>query len=102
MEKTLHLILEQLQQLNGSVENVEIGQNKLASRLGSIENEIKDLKDSTSRIETKQQIIYEHTARLSQYHTEVKNEIENVKDRLQFNTHKLTETELEIFKLKKQ
>lgn len=88
MENNLNLILQKLEKL-------ETGMNEIKS-------DLTELKDTTTRIETRQQIIYEHTAKLSEYHTEVKNEMEEIKDHLRFNTYKITENEREIFKLKNQ
>lgn len=93
MEHTLQLILEQLQKLNDRVGGLEEGQQSLLARQialeerqisleegqQSIQKDIKELKDITTRIEGKQELIYEHTARLSEYHTEVKNEIKGIK-----------------------
>lgn len=87
MDDKLDLILNELKGLN--------------QRVGGIESDLQILKDTTTRMESKQLIIYDQTGKLSEYHTEVKTGLEDIKDRLNFNTHKLTETELEIFKLKK-
>ena len=94
-EQLLKQILDELKGVNHRLSNVE-------NRFTTVEEGVGELKATTSRIEAKQQVIYEQTGKLSEYHSELKNGLEDVKDRLQFNTHKLTETELEIFKLKKQ
>lgn len=92
---------ELLQQILEEVKSVKGEITEVNQRLSNVENGVQELKETTSRIEAKQQVIYDQTGKLSEYHTEIKNELEEVKDRLHFNTHKLTETELEIFKLKK-
>lgn len=73
----------------------------IKDKLDTIEKELSEVKETTSRIELKQNVIYEQTGKLSEYHTENKDAMRDIKDRLNFNTYKLTETELELFKLKK-
>ena len=92
-EQLLKQILDELKGANHRLSNVE-------NRFTNVEDGVGELKATTSRIEAKQQVIYEQTGKLSEYHTELKNGLEDVKDRLHFNTHKLTETELEILNKK--
>lgn len=66
MENKLDLILQKLETLENDI-NV-------------IKNDLSELKGTTGRIESKQQIIYEHTAKLSEYHTEIKREIFKLKN----------------------
>lgn len=80
--------------------NLESDINGIKSDINGIKNELSELKDATARIEAKQQIIFDHTAKLSEYHTELKHEMEEIKDHLRFNTYKITENEREIFKLR--
>lgn len=101
-EQLLQQILEEIKALNQRVSNIENGQKELTTLVSGIEKDLTEIKGTTTRIETKQQIIYEHTAKLSEYHTDIKHQIEDVKDHIQFNTHKITENEREIFKLKNQ
>ena len=100
-EQLLKQILEELQGVKGEVAGIKGEVAETNQRLTNVESNLQILKETTSRIESKQQVIYEQTGHLSEYHTELKNGLEDIKDRLHFNTHKLTETELEIFKLKK-
>lgn len=88
MENKLDLILQKLGNIESDINGIKI--------------ELGELKETAARIETKQQIIFEHTAKLSEYHTEVKHEMEEIKDHLRFNTYKITENEREIFKLKNE
>ncbi|RSL34692.1 hypothetical protein D7Z54_02295 [Salibacterium salarium] len=64
-------------------------------------NEIGALQETMNRMESKQELIYNQTGKLSEYHTDLKVEFSDVKDRISFQTHKLSEAELELFKLKK-
>ncbi|RSL28885.1 hypothetical protein D7Z54_34125 [Salibacterium salarium] len=64
-------------------------------------SEIGTLQETMDRMETKQELIYNQTGKLSEYHTDLKVEFSDVKDRISFQTHKLSEAELELFKLKK-
>ena len=82
MENKLNLILQKIETLEANI--------------NGIKNYLSELKGTTGRIESKQPIIYEHTAKLSEYHTDIKHELEDVKDHIQFNTHKITENEREI------
>lgn len=130
MEKVLNQILDQMQKLTDTVTNFDSGQTKLVAQVSQLENgqqelvtkinkledgqkelttridhiehDIKEIKGLTSRIETKQHVILEHTVRLSEFHTELKIEMEDIKEHLLFNTHKITENERELFKLRKQ
>lgn len=101
-EKLLLQILDELKSFKESQQSMQGDIQSIQGDIQLIQGDIQILKDTAARIEGKQEIIYEHTARLSEYHTEVTNEIENVKDRLDFNTHKITETEREIFILKRK
>ncbi|MEK4699487.1 hypothetical protein MKX47_07800 [Solibacillus sp. FSL R7-0668] len=88
--------------LVSQVHKIEVGQKELTTRIDPIEHDIKEIKGLTSRIETKQHVILDHTVRLSEYHTELKIEMEDIKEHLLFNTHKITENERVMFKLRKQ
>lgn len=88
-------------QLKQEVAGIKNEVAEINTRLTHVESEIDDLKETTSRIETKQQIIFEQTGNLAEYHTDLQEELHHIKDRLQFTTVKLTENEFEIFKLKK-
>ncbi|MDQ0300283.1 hypothetical protein J2S78_002730 [Salibacterium salarium] len=64
-------------------------------------NEIGALQETMNRMESKQELVYNQTGKLSEYYTDLKMEFSDVKDRISFQTHKLSEAELELFKLKK-
>ncbi|WP_026702797.1 hypothetical protein [Salibacterium aidingense] len=64
-------------------------------------NDVHQLQETMDRMESKQEVIFNQTGKLSEYHTELKGEFSDVKDRISFQTHKLSEAELELFKLKK-
>ncbi len=88
-------------------------ENKL---LQQILDEIKDVKEEVSavkaeqqktnerlvNIESRQQIIYEHTGKLTEYHTEKMASFEHLatKEDLSYFDKKITEHDREIFKIK--
>lgn len=70
-----------------------------------MEQVLKELQKINSRLESlenKINFIQNQTAKLAEGQTEIFNEIKEIKERLNFNAHKLQETEFELFKLKKE
>lgn len=75
---------------------------QILTELREIKTGVKDLKTTVDRIEEKQSVIYAQTGNLTEYHTEVMNELREIKDQVTFTTFKATENEKEIFLLKRK
>lgn len=73
----------------------------LKTDVTDLRTDSKEIKETVYRLEQKQDLIYLQTGKLSEYHSDVTSRLVNIEDRLAFQTHKLTETELELFKLKR-
>ncbi|MFD2706298.1 hypothetical protein [Salibacterium lacus] len=69
-------------------------------QVGGLEKQVDSLQTTVTRMESRQELIYNQTAQLSEFRTEVTTELSDVKDRISFQTHKLSEAELELYKLK--
>jgi chromosome segregation ATPase len=63
-------------------------------RLGNIESEIKELKESQQRTEARLELVYNHTAQLTEDLTIIKKETE-------FHNYKIGQNERDIYQLKK-
>lgn len=108
MEKVLEQILAKLEtmseditELKGTNNELTGTVNELKGNLGGLTGTVNELNATVTRIEVKQDVIYNHTANLNEYHTVTNQKLDNIESRLLFNTHKINETELELFKLKK-
>lgn len=89
-EKILQQILDELKEVKKEVSNVKQEQKKTNERL--------------TNIESKQNIIYEQTGKLTEYHTETMAGFQNLatKADLEYFDKKITEHDREIFKIKNQ
>jgi predicted nucleic acid-binding Zn-ribbon protein len=67
-----------------------------------IEEKLSSIEDAISRIEVKQDVIYNQTGALTEEVDSVKVQLTNIEKHLAFNTHKIAETELELFKLRRE
>lgn len=108
IEKVLEQILAKLEtmseditELKGTNNELTGTVNELKGNLGGLTGTVNELNATVTRIEVKQDVIYNHTANLNEYHTATNQKLDNIESRLLFNTHKINETELELFKLKK-
>lgn len=93
MEDTLKLILNQLESINGRLDKLEQGQNEL-------KNDVNELKETTSRIESKQTMIYEQTGNLLEFQSHVKDELKDIKYDIRHNNHKMADIESDLFRIK--
>lgn len=109
IKEELQPIKEELQQLNRRVgiietrvENIEARVENIETRVETIEKDIIDLKETTSKMETKLNSVYEQTAKLTEYHGETLARFEQLatKDDLDYFDKKISEHDREIFKIK--
>lgn len=94
-EKLLSQILEE-------IKSVKDGQKMANKKLGNVEDKIISIENRLDNIENKLGATIEQTAKLSEYHSEVMNKLENVatKEDLIYYDMKLGVHEKEIFNLK--
>ncbi|MFW6030612.1 MAG: hypothetical protein ACOCRO_10255 [Halanaerobiales bacterium] len=71
-------------------------------RLSSIEKNIHAIKDQQDKDSKRLKSVFEQTAALSEFRTEINNKIDDIKDEVEFLTKKEIENEKDIFKLKKR
>lgn len=87
-ERLLKQILDELKSVKEEVAEVKLEQQKTNERL--------------TNIESKQQIIYEQTGKLTEYHAETISQFEQLatKDDLDYFDKKISQHDREIFKIK--
>ncbi|WP_203248562.1 hypothetical protein [Sporosarcina beigongshangi] len=116
IREELQPVKQELQHLNQRMEkveirldNIEIRLEKVETRLDNLENrvgsigvDLAEVKDKVSAIDARQQILYEQTAKLSEYHAETIACFDQLamKEDLEYFDKKLGEHDREIFKMK--
>ncbi|KXH87508.1 hypothetical protein [Sporosarcina sp. HYO08] len=118
LREELQPIQQELKQLNNRVNLIEkdLGQVKedlgqVKEELGQVKEELGQVKEDLGQVKetvivmgAKQQIMYEQTARLSEYHSETMTKFEQLatKEDLEYFDKKISEHDREIFKLKQR
>lgn len=121
LQESLQPIHHELEKLNKRMDNMEGELQKLNQRMDNTEGELQKLNQRMNQMEDELQLIKEQikettditrVIRDRQEETDAKldalsmdvnklhGEIADVKTRIAFHSHKITETELEIFKIK--
>ncbi len=88
--------------LEGHVEKIEHRVGSLEKHVKTIEADVNQLKEVTSNIQAKQQIVFEQTAKLTEYHNETQARFAQLatKDDLSYFDQKIGRHEREIFNIK--
>ena len=102
IEARVENIESRVENIETRVENIEIRVEKIETRVETIEKDMIDLKETTSKMETKLNSVYEQTAKLTEYHGETLARFEQLatKDDLDYFDKKISEHDREIFKIK--
>lgn len=118
-EQLLKQILNELTDVKSEIKDVKNHLTNVKNDLTNVKNDLTNVKNDLTNVKTqldentqitkailhRQDEIDAKLDRLSmdlhEFQGEVKSEMEDLKDHLKFNTQKITENELEIFKLKK-
>ena len=88
--------------LKNDMVSVKSDVSTLNDNMTVVKEDIVDLKGGQARIESKLDAVYNQTADLSEFRTETRQGISDIKDTMRFILHKEIETEKEIFKLKEK
>lgn len=75
--------------------------DQILNELKTIKSGQDEIKAEVKEINRKTDIIFEQTAGLTEFQTEVKDNLDSIKDELSFICHKEAETEKDVFKIKK-
>ena len=78
------------------------GQNEIQKSVSSIENDVQDIKNQQQKNTKRLKAVFEQTAGLSEFRTEMNTKIDDLQDDLEFLTKKETENEKDIYKIKKK
>lgn len=86
-EKFQELVLKKLESLENGQQTANERLNQIESRLG--------------RIETRQDAVFEQTAGLTEFRTEANRKLDDIANTVDYLTHKESQTEKDIFVIKK-
>ena len=102
IEARVENIESRVENIESRVENIESRVESIEIRVETIEIDMGDLKETTSKMETKLNSVYEQTAKLTEYHGETLARFEQLatKEDLEYFDKKISEHEREIFKIK--
>lgn len=109
MKEELQPIKEELQDLNrrvdsieSHIEKIETNVGKLEIRVGTMEKDLSALKEITASTETKLQVVYDQTAKLTEYDEETMARFQQFAtiEKLAYIDVKISEHDREIFKMK--
>lgn len=90
--------------LKDDMTNVKEDVSTLKDDMTNVKNELMKTNEHLAKIETKQDLIYRQTGKLSEYHTEIVSRLNefSTKEDLTFLDKKIGEHDREIFKLKQK
>lgn len=80
MEQVLKLILSKLDTLEQGQNELKADVSVLKADVSGLKNDMDDLKSIVKRIEARQEIIYNQTANLTEYHTETINKLDTLQE----------------------
>ncbi|MCC5911840.1 MAG: hypothetical protein JJT76_15580 [Clostridiaceae bacterium] len=90
MEETLKLILEKITEMD----------SKMNSKFNELDSKIDKLQTDITEVKTDQKAVKVQTAELTEFKTETKQSLEDIKDNMKFLMFKEAQTEKDIFMLK--
>jgi hypothetical protein len=102
MEKILGEILGQLKEVNTRLITLEDGQKEVNTRLITLEDGQNEIKVEVKEINRKTDIIFNQTAGLTEFQTDVNHHLNTIKKDISFVCHKEVENEKDVFQIKKQ
>ncbi len=109
LEKIYNELQETRAETNARLNTLEQGQSETNMRLNTLEQgqsetnvRLNTLEQGQSEIKKDLKAIHDQTADLTEFRTETRRGISDIKDTLRFVLHKEIETEKEIFKLKER
>ena len=79
-QELLKQILSKLDSMETKMNSMEDKMNSMETKINSMESDIKELKDGQERIEEKIEAIYDQTANLTEFKTEVNMKLDKLCD----------------------
>jgi len=100
-EKFQELVLKKLDSMDQRLGNLDNGQQEIKTDVAILKSDMTEVKSDVKELSRKMDVVYEQTAGLTEFRTEANRKLDDIANTVDFLTHKESQTEKEIFVIKK-
>ena len=100
LKKDMTAVKDDISEMKKDISGLKEDVSGLKEDVSSLKEDVTELREGQARIEKKLDAVYKQTAELTEFRTETKSDLAEIKGTLRFVLNKSAETEKEIYLLK--